>query len=434
MFGSETLEVAVGLIFLFLILSLLLTAAREVLEGLLQTRAIHLERGIRELLSDRDGTELAKKIYEHPLVSSLYRGTYNETKLKNYIFNFKFLGKDDWQRQPFRSNLPAYVPTRNFALALLDLAGRGDPQKGAADLTELNVELIRSSLSHEIADLKVKRAILIAIDDAKGDLNQAIANLENWFDSGMDRVAGWYRKETQWVLLSLGLFVAVLLNIDAIRVASYLYENGAVRAVILSEAEAFVQRAGDLGNAGSDADGKAILQALGCARELKATPAVDSAATMSCAQRRIAALGYPIGWYSNPNVPPDQGSGFTWTSIPGWLLTALAISLGSPFWFDILNKFMVIRSTVKPHEKSPEEASEDRQSDRGQTPPRQSFSDNERPSATPTISPQPNANVHQFSGPEEHSDCCLSDVDLADEEITRDQDLPVTVGGVAERN
>lgn len=45
----------------------------------------------------------------------------------------------------------------------------------------------------------------------------------------------------------------------------------------------------------------------------------------------------------------------------GWLITALAISLGSAFWFDTLNKIIVIRSTVKPHEKSQEEASEDRQ-------------------------------------------------------------------------
>ena len=43
----------------------------------------------------------------------------------------------------------------------------------------------------------------------------------------------------------------------------------------------------------------------------------------------------------------------------GWLLTALAISLGAPFWFDLLNKFIVIRSTVKPKEKSQEEQSKD---------------------------------------------------------------------------
>ena len=45
----------------------------------------------------------------------------------------------------------------------------------------------------------------------------------------------------------------------------------------------------------------------------------------------------------------------------GWLLTAIAASFGAPFWFDMLNKIMVVHSTAKPHQKSPEEASEDPQ-------------------------------------------------------------------------
>ena len=47
-------------------------------------------------------------------------------------------------------------------------------------------------------------------------------------------------------------------------------------------------------------------------------------------------------------------------AIPGWIATALAVMLGAPFWFDVLNKFMVIRSTVKSYEKSSPEGSEDR--------------------------------------------------------------------------
>jgi hypothetical protein len=57
---------------------------------------------------------------------------------------------------------------------------------------------------------------------------------------------------------------------------------------------------------------------------------------------------------------PVRGS-FRGEVLLGFLTTALAGMLGAPFWFDVLNKVMVIRSTVKPHEKSPEEASEDRQ-------------------------------------------------------------------------
>jgi hypothetical protein len=44
----------------------------------------------------------------------------------------------------------------------------------------------------------------------------------------------------------------------------------------------------------------------------------------------------------------------------GVFLTALAVSQGAPFWFDLLNKIIVIRSTIKPHEKSPDQPSKDR--------------------------------------------------------------------------
>ncbi len=79
---------------------------------------------------------------------------------------------------------------------------------------------------------------------------------------------------------------------------------------------------------------------------------------------KIQNLGLPIGWdRNNPKLVPPLSS---WEDIGGWLLkifgwliTAVAISLGAPFWFDLLNKFMVVRSTVKPREKSHEEGSKE---------------------------------------------------------------------------
>ena len=60
----------------------------------------------------------------------------------------------------------------------------------------------------------------------------------------------------------------------------------------------------------------------------------------------ISAVSLPIGWSEFPKR--DQ--------LPiiflGWLITAFAVSLGAPFWFDLLNKFMNIRSAGKaPDEK-----------------------------------------------------------------------------------
>ena len=68
---------------------------------------------------------------------------------------------------------------------------------------------------------------------------------------------------------------------------------------------------------------------------------------------QVRSLGLPIGWQNTP---------FVWWAPLGWLLTAIGVSLGAPFWFDLLNKFMVVRSTVKPQEKSQEEGSKDKQS------------------------------------------------------------------------
>lgn len=50
MFGSNVLDVAIGLSFLYMLLSLICTTASELLEAVLKNRAVFLERGIRELL------------------------------------------------------------------------------------------------------------------------------------------------------------------------------------------------------------------------------------------------------------------------------------------------------------------------------------------------------------------------------------------------
>src|SRR5690242_6627085 len=137
MFNSGILDVAIGLIFVYLLLSLIASAANEMIERWLKYRATDLERGIRELLEDPPGTKtepaqpapaqspnnsastgssIVQKLYDHPLVNSLFKGTYEEAaKLKR-------LGGIE---------LPSYIPARNFALAIWDLALKGQSQEAA---------------------------------------------------------------------------------------------------------------------------------------------------------------------------------------------------------------------------------------------------------------------------------------------------------------
>ena len=107
MFGSSVLEVGIGLILVFLLISLILTAVREAIESLYKTRARDLEQAIAQLLDDQDGTGLRGHLYNHPLVYALFPGGVTPTV-------FTDTGAVESRG---RRNLPAYIPRETFALA-----------------------------------------------------------------------------------------------------------------------------------------------------------------------------------------------------------------------------------------------------------------------------------------------------------------------------
>ena len=330
------LDVAIGLTLIFSLLALACSALREAFETLLKTRAIHLERGIRSLLNDEPGTGMAKQIFEHPLIFGLFTSKAYTPKPK--------LG----------SGMPSYIPAGNFSAALLDLVARGETGKPPRAGT-LSFDDMRNVILTEIKDPTVQRALLSAFDRAGGDLDKAKANIEAWFDSGMDRVSGWFKRRTQIWLFVLGILTAIGLNVNTITVTKHLAADKATRDALVAMAPEVAK---------NTKPGE---------KELKGE--ID----------KVAAAGLPIGW-GNVEVKPGENRTQSclldlkveleppcaiWESytvhILGWLITALAISLGAPFWFDLMNKLMVVRSTVKPHEKSPEESSEDRQKKSAET-------------------------------------------------------------------
>lgn len=352
MFGSTILDVAIGLVFIFLLSSLIASAIREGIEAWTKTRASQLEAGLREILRDQDGKHLVQQFYNHPLVSSLYQGSYDpgkKRKLNNLLKG---------------SNLPSYIPSRNFALALMDMAARG-PQVDSSQATiQITLDSIRKNIG-TIDNPFVQRAILVALDRANGEIRTAQLNLEAWYDSAMDRVSGWYKRITQWILIAIGIALAVALNINSLQIGTTLFHDKTSRDLLVDSATKFAQDRKDTSN----------------------LPGYDEALS------RLDSLNLPIGWTGTICVPSQIGSrpdtnqaqqvaaaackgdavpsylisrwtpGVWSSNIGGWLITAFAISMGAPFWFDWLNRLIVIRSTVKPHQKSPEEPSQDSAAD-----------------------------------------------------------------------
>ena len=395
MFGSEALEVGVGVTLMLLFVSLICTAAREALEIRLRTRAADLEQGIRELLRDHEGTGLTSQLYAHPLIYSLFLGNYDPNNLEERGDARKYMARNA------RANLPSYIPAGNFAAAILDIVARwpvpkepgAEAEPKPADTAPLSTASLRATVERIEGNDYLKQAILSALDGTKDDIGAVKANLEMWFNGTMDRVSGWYKRRTQKILFIIGLFAAVTLNVDIITVAERLTRDKPLREAVVSQAKA-------IGAARDKVDAK-DLEAL-------------QQRTFEDLTRQMVSIGYPIGWtrdaqslipWPTPQAcsqaprkpvrdkapteagslsstkvasdtksqtiavstldkeaPPDcRMSGPQWMMAAfGWLITAFAVMLGAPFWFDVLNKFMVIRSTVKPREKSQEEGSEDR--------------------------------------------------------------------------
>ncbi len=381
--GSTILDVAIGIVFVFLLASLIASAVREGLEAWLKTRASHLEAGLREILRDPDGTGLVKHFYEHPLIFSLYSGQYvANPKLNTGVMSLTRGG-----------NLPSYIPSRNFAMALLDMAARGPQTESTVVATgRVTFEAVRSNVG-SIENPAVQRALLVALDSAQGDLGKAQANLEAWYNSAMDRVSGWYRRSTQGILLGLGLVLAVTLNISTIRIGDTLIRDRTTRDLVVATAQ----------------------------------KAQTSTLDYATANQALAGLHLPIGWPSGIRKElKDNGP----SDLLGWVLTAFAVSVGAPFWFDMLNRLIVIRSTVKPHQKSPEEASTDNRASASS------------PDASPTVatpipalvqevafSPPPETLQHVLVQPTRTADEDGCDVDTT-VNVTLDEMLPAAMGGV----
>ena len=293
MFGSLALEIAMSLALLYLLLALLCSILNEWVAGFLNMRANNLWDGMRNLLYDSEGTGLAKELYGHALVKNLGRA-----------------GK-----------LPSYVPSRTFAIALFDLVAPLKDSTTTRTLAEIRTKVTTSKKTNE----EVKQVLLALIDEADGDLKKARENVERWYDDAMDRVSGWYKRKAQLLIFAWALVVVCAVNADTITIANTLARDTTLRASMVAMAESTVKEA-------QPQTAKEITEQL---------------------KQLTKELGLPIGWSSEPNlsvsVPHTVGD---WVlKLMGLFLTTGAVSLGAPFWFDVLNKLVNLRSSGNRPEK-----------------------------------------------------------------------------------
>jgi hypothetical protein len=370
MLNIVVLDVVIGLIFIYLLYSLLVTIIQEIVATQFGFRAKILQRSIFRMLEDDDKFSSRFKSILYLFKKSGNGGEKNSTTYDFYNHPLiKFLGEGK------HNSKPAYITRETFSKVIVDLL-RGNNVKPGDDVEVLiqkaldekktlwgNTPISEQSLSY----------IKSVWADADGDVKRFKRSLENWFDETMDRASGWYKKHVQFILFIIGFGLSVAFNVDTIKIVDKLEKDPVLREQMIQHADAFVKANPDLDK--QIFNQKVKFDSIQALIERKNLPqagldslqkqrAVDSmnivkslalkAQSDTLLKRADLLLTHDINDVHHSlglewdNYQCNSSSLFVCIlkSLVGWIITALALSLGAPFWFDLLNKLMKLRGAV----------------------------------------------------------------------------------------
>jgi len=282
----------------------------ETIAALVQLRGRALYKGLVNLIAGRE--DIVKALYDHPLIAA---GSADDGK----------------------KSRPSYLDARTFSTAFWQqihqtLSGGtagaaaealvASPNTFVADL-QARLQLIDDkSADPKLRDLKV--TLLTLLQKAGGDYTALLTATDSWFNAQMDRVGGWYKRQVQWIVLAIGVLLAFCLNVDTIHIATRLSEDSALRAVTADQLQAQYKKTEALHGTAADQPG-AFTQNL------------DTA----LANSQIPLDAFVV---TDPHML-FRASFANWSTILGTLITALALALGAPFWFDVLS--MLLKLNVR---------------------------------------------------------------------------------------
>lgn len=344
MLDSKMLDVAIGLILLYLLISLICSAFTEVVSRVLNLRSKFLKLGIQQMLAD---PSMAAKLLDHPLVKGLEEPSPNSAISNAFRAFSRLIGGGAGQ------GIPSYLPAGIFRSSLVDELIKLAPD-GAAALTATNASTaltltkLRQGIEQlgaadpppgatapQIADTLAQRALRDALRSlmrgAGDDLAKAQQSIEHWFDDTMDRVSGWYKRHVRWVLLPAALVVVCALNADTVSFGETLWQNQAVRDQVVALA------------------GKTVTNPSG--ETLEGLPSTaGKQKTLSKDLREGLSDLQLIGWQTDDSVDGDPRkvpSNFDeWLfKAAGLAITLFAVQHGANFWFDLLKKAVNVRSS-----------------------------------------------------------------------------------------
>lgn len=343
--GQPAVDVAIGLFFVFFLLSVVCSAINETIATVLAWRSETLLAGLQSMLAeDADVPDRPKKTAPTAAIAPSQPTARSETAddpdldsnrtrvmsaavpdapaaqparpILPRLLDHPLIRSqiDETARNPLRRTVPSYLPPRTFVMALLDtLQGQRSEDNSIATV---------SDAIGRLRNPQVKGALEAVLKDSGGDIDRFRDGVETWFNATMARASGWYKRRTQLSLAVIAAAVTLAFNADAGQIATTLWKDPVLRASVAAQA----QRAASEGDT-SDLSG-------------------SGGDTLAAKVDQVNQLNLPLGWSFEKSDPrwPDDAAGFL-GKILGLLATIAALSMGAPFWFDLLGRISRVRGS-----------------------------------------------------------------------------------------
>jgi len=383
MINNVAFDVVIGLVFIFLLYSLLATVIAEIIATKLGLRARNLKEAINRMLTDEEDFNLKGKWYDFlgkwflekltRIGDSLRLMKNPENKIINRFYDnpeIKYLGSSGLFKYPSSFKAVSFSKTLLYLL------------NGNAQLNANNIDNTLRNETQKVLGKETASYVLNIWEDSERNVVKFKMQLEAWFDRTMEQATEWYKRKIQIVLLLIGFMMAWLFNADTISITHKLSKDKNAREQIVLLTSSYLKtnpaKSGDITAALSTLEAKEYNRNLDSLLNIKATIEADIEATKTL-------LGYG-SWppdsaevYQNNNQikfrPQLDASllsvnqkielltekrikfstsqkwayffGILKNHFWGFLITSIAISLGAPFWFDLLNKLMSLRTSNK---------------------------------------------------------------------------------------
>ncbi len=289
MLDSAILEVVIGMVFVYILLSLLVAQINSVIASLWNVRAEQLRKRVEDIIYD---DEMQKRILGHPIVSmtrpprdtsispekvpasEMETARVNKVKPRTLAkATINILGDPFLEMYSVVAQMDSDKEQARLRAAINQLkANLSDQQRSNAALNQLH-EVITQLEPEDRHDRRVllrslgplqgtlrdyadeNRQLLLVYDGISqvnnvafqraletvlagvGTVKEAEVAITNWFDNKLAQTSDWYATTMQYFSLFVGLVVALLLNIDSLHIGVTLWNDDALRASVVQAAE-----------------------------------------------------------------------------------------------------------------------------------------------------------------------------------------------------